>query len=289
MVAHLFPGQGSQHRGMGGALFDTVEQFVAAESEIDALFGYSVRDMCRDDPGEKLKNTRYTQPCLYVVNALHYYDEIRNGHIPKYLAGHSLGEYNALLAAGVFDFLTGLRLVIKRGELMAKAKNGGMAAVVGLDSAQVAQVIADKGFSKLDVANFNSPQQVVISGPVKEIARTEAAFVEAGASMFVPLPVSAAFHSRYMRDAAAAFEAFLEPMSFAAPAIPVIANATARPYPVNDASGAVKTLLVRQISQSVQWVQGLQFLLAQGETEFKEIGPGTVLTRLVDQTRRATS
>jgi len=289
MVAYLFPGQGSQHRGMGTPLFDQVEEFTAAEADIDALLGYSVREMCRDDPDEKLKNTRYTQPCLYIVNALHYYNESRNGDRPKYLAGHSLGEYNALLAAGVFDLLTGLRLVIKRGELMGEAKNGGMAAVIGLDAEQVAGVIAGHDFSTLDVANFNAPQQVVISGPVDDIARAEASFLEAGASMFMPLPVSAAFHSRYMGDAAVAFEAFLEPISFQAPAIPVIANATARPYPVIDASDAVKKLLIRQISQSVQWVQALRFLLAQGVTEFKETGPGTVLTRLVDQTRRATA
>jgi malonyl CoA-acyl carrier protein transacylase len=134
MIAFVFPGQGSQKRGMGAGLFDEARQYAEVEKEVDAILGYSLRELCLEDPDNRLKETEFTQPCLYVVNALHYYKAVNQGARPDYLAGHSLGEYNALLAAGVFDFLTGLRLAQRRGELMSRAKNGGMAAVIGLGS-----------------------------------------------------------------------------------------------------------------------------------------------------------
>jgi malonyl CoA-acyl carrier protein transacylase len=202
---------------------------------------------------------------------------------PAYLAGHSLGEYNALLAAGVFDFLTGLKLVKKRGELMSQAKNGGMGAVIGLDATRIAKVIKESGLTSIDVANFNSPSQTVVSGPVEDIKRAGPFFEKAGAQMYMPLPVSAAFHSRYVAEAAKAFDEFLAPMAFTAPWIPVIANVTARPYPSDNVSESVKSLLVRQITNSVQWTQSIRWLVSQGVTEFKETGPGNVLTRLVQQ------
>src|SRR5690348_13345242 len=137
MVACLFPGQGSQKRGMGQGLFDEMEQYAAVEKDVDALLGYSLRKLCLEDTDGRLKETQFTQPSLYVVNALHYYKSVNDGLIATCVAGHSLGEYNALLAAGVFDFLSGLRLVKKRGELMAKARNGGMSAVIGLGANQI--------------------------------------------------------------------------------------------------------------------------------------------------------
>ncbi|MGZ5431406.1 MAG: ACP S-malonyltransferase [Thermoanaerobaculia bacterium] len=283
MIAYVFPGQGSQKRGMGQGLFDEVREYAAVEREVDALLGYSMRKLCMEDPDNQLKETQYTQPSLYVVNALHYYKAVSDGARPAYVAGHSLGEYDALLAAGVFDFLTGLRLVKKRGELMAQAKNGGMAAVIGLRSEAVAKVIEDNGLTTLDVANFNTPSQTVISGPMDDIKRAGPFFEQAGAQMYIPLQVSAAFHSRYMADAAKAFADFLAPMSFAAPRIPVVANVNARPYPTDNASELVKSQLVNQITNSVQWTQSVRFLMDQGATQFSEIGPGNVLTRMVQQ------
>src|ERR1700733_8040785 len=132
MIAFIFPGQGSQKRGMGQGLFDDVREYAVAEKEVDMILGYSLRKLCLEDADNRLKETQFTQPSLYVVNALYYYKALRQGPRPSYLAGHSLGEYNALHAAGVFDLLTGLRLVKKRGELMSQAKNGGMGAVIGL-------------------------------------------------------------------------------------------------------------------------------------------------------------
>lgn len=286
MIAFIFPGQGSQHIGMGQALFDTVPEYRQAERDVDALLGYSLRQLCLEDTTNRLKETQFTQPALYVVNALHYYKAIADGQRPSYVAGHSLGEYNALLAAGAFDFLTGLRLVKRRGELMALARNGGMGAVVGLSSLQVTQVLQQNGLGALDVANFNSATQTVVSGPVDDINRAAPLFEKAGAAMFIPLPVSAAFHSRYMVDAARSFADFLAPFAFSEPRVPVVANVTAQPYPAGNASQAIKSLLTEQITRSVQWAQSVRLLIGKGVTEFKEIGPGNVLTRIVQQIQR---
>ena len=286
MIAFVFPGQGSQKRGMGQGLFD-VPEYAAVENDVDAIVGYSMRKLCLEDADDRLKQTQFTQPSLYVVNALHYYKAVREGARPAWLAGHSLGEYNALLAAGVFDFLTGLRLVKKRGMLMSQATNGGMAAVIGMSAEKVATVIERNGLSSIDVANFNTPSQTVISGPVDEIKRAGPFFDQEGAQMYIPLQVSAAFHSRYMTDSARAFADFLAPMTFAAPKTPVVANATAEPYPASSASESVKSLLVSQITQSVQWTRSIRFLMRQGVTQFTETGPGNVLTRMVQQIQQS--
>jgi malonyl CoA-acyl carrier protein transacylase len=283
MIAFVFPGQGSQKRGMGAGLFDEVRQYAEVENEVDAILGYSLRKLCLEDPDNRLKETEFTQPCLYVVNALHYYKAVNQDQRPDYLAGHSLGEYNALLAAGVFDFLTGLRLAQRRGELMSRAKNGGMAAVIGLGAGVVAEVIEENRLAGIDVANFNSPSQTVVSGPIEDIKRVGSLFEKAGARLYMPLQVSAAFHSRYMAEAARAFDDFLAPFSFASPKIPVIANATARPYPVDNASESIKSLMVKQITHSVQWTQSVGFLIDRGVTQFAEMGPGNVLTRTTQQ------
>lgn len=286
MLAFVFPGQGSQHRGMGKNLFDSVAQFVSIEREIDRLLGYSLRDACLNDPQGRLKDTACTQPCLYVINALHYFRAIEGGERPHFLAGHSLGEYNALLAAGAFDLLTGLRLVQKRGELMAQARAGGMAAVVGLPEDRVAQILREGGFDTVDVANYNAPSQVVISGPTQDIARAQAVFERAGATLFVPLAVSGAFHSRYMTDASLAFARFLEPFTIGELRTPVLSNVTGELYPTHDATTVVKSCLVKQMTSPVRWTEGIRHLLARGVTSFKELGPGNVLTRLIQQIRQ---
>jgi malonyl CoA-acyl carrier protein transacylase len=197
-----------------------------------------------------------------------------------------LGEYDALFAAGVFDFLTGLRMSQKRGELMSQAKNGGMAAVIGLGAGRIAKVIEENGLASIDVANFNSPSQTVVSGPIEDIKRAGPLFEKAGARIYMPLQVSAAFHSRYMDNAAKAFADFLAPIPFAEPKIPVIANVTARPYPTDGGPEAIKSLLARQITDSVQWNQTVRFLISRGVTQFCEIGPGNVLTRLTQDIQR---
>lgn len=268
---------------MGQGLFDEVREYTAVERDVDSILGYSLRKMCLEDLGNNLRETQFTQPCLYAVNALHYYKAISQGRHPDYLAGHSLGEYNALLAAGAFDFLTGLRLVKKRGELMSQAKNGAMGAVIGLGAGVIAKVIRESGLASLDVANYNSPSQTVVAGPVEDIKRAGLIFDKAGARMYVPLQVSAAFHSRYMADAAEAFGSFLAPLSFSAPRIPVVANVTAEQYPSGNVSELIKSMLVKQITHSVQWTRSIRFMITQGVTEFSEIGPGNVLTKTIQQ------
>lgn len=284
MLAFVFPGQGSQSRGMGANLFGTVREFLAVERDVDQLLGYSIRELCLTDAGDKLKETQYTQPALYTVSALAYYDAMARGSpAPRFLAGHSLGEFNALLAAGAFDFLTGLKLVQERGRIMSRAKNGRMAAVIGLGAARIAAVLREGARLSLDVANFNSPTQAVVSGPAADIASAGPLFEAAGARMYMPLNVSAAFHSRYMSESSRAFEDFLQGFKFQPLRIPVVANATGELYPAGDPTQVIRSLLVRQIDHSVQWVKSVRYLIAAGVTTFKELGPGTVLTRLIQQ------
>lgn len=283
MITFLFPGQGSQRKGMGQGLFDELREYTSVEAEVDRIVGYSMRKLCLEDTDGRLKQTQYTQPSLYVVNALHYYKALSQGVQPSFLAGHSLGEYNALLAAGVFDFLTGLRLVKKRGELMAQAKNGGMAAVIGLGASAIGNVIKEGGLASIDIANFNSPSQTVVSGPTDDIKRLGPMLEKAGARMYMPLPVSAAFHSRYMSDAAREFGDFIAQHSFAVPKLPVVANVTAEKYPMGGTPQSVASLLARQITSPVLWTQSVRLLINQGGTDFREMGPGNVLTRLAQQ------
>jgi malonyl CoA-acyl carrier protein transacylase len=283
----VFPGQGSQKRGMGQDLFDEIPQFAAAEREVDELLGYSVRKLCLEDANKQLSQTQYTQPCLYVVNALHYYKAMADGKQPSYLAGHSLGEYNALMAAGAFDFMTGLRLVQKRGELMAEAKNGAMAAVVGLSPEAVMRLVAANRLTGLDLANYNSPLQTVVSGQAEDIQRAGPIMEQAGAKLYMPLPVSAAFHSRYMADAAEAFDKFLAGFEFRSLTVPVVSNVTGQAYPPDKTGSLVRSLLVKQIVRPVLWTQSVRFLLGKGASTFAETGPGEVLTRLIGQIREA--
>ena len=283
MIAFVFPGQGSQTRGMGQGLFDEVREFVSCEREIDACLGYSARTLCLTDPGNRLRQTQYTQPCLYLVNALHYYKARAAGERPSFVAGHSVGEYNALLAAEAFDLLTGLRLVKQRGELMALATNGGMAAVVGLDAERIVTLMRRHGLTTLDIANYNSPEQTVISGPIADLARAESIFSGAGARRYTPLPVSAAFHSRYMVSAREAFGALLASFTFKRPSIPVISehHRTAISHRGDPGAargahhepGAVDADRAGSAGARCHHVQGNR--------------AGAVLTRLIHQTRQA--
>ena len=277
----MFPGQGSQSKGMGAPLFD---QFPDWTAEADRILGYSIRELCVEDPRGELGLTAFTQPALFVVNALTYRARLEGGQTPPdWVAGHSLGEYNALLAAGVFDFTTGLRLVQRRGALMASVHGGGMAAVIGLEPARIIEILAgSEAGRRVDVANFNSFDQTVIAGPKDDLAAIETAFTAAQARAYIVLNVSAPFHSRYMRAPMEEFGAFLDAFSFEAPRVPVISNVTARPY---DADAGRETL-ARQIGHSVRWLDSMLFLMEQGATEFEEMGPGSVLTKLLAQIRK---
>ena len=278
MKIYMFPGQGSQAKEMGAGLFESYPELTA---KADAILGYSIRELCMEDPREELNKTQFTQPALYVVNALSYFRKVEEAGQPDYLAGHSLGEFNALMAAGCFDFETGLRLVQKRGELMAQISGGGMAAIVNASSEHIADVLKANGLNNVYMANFNAPLQTVISGLYAEVASAEQYFQMQGKMRFYPLATSGAFHSAYMQEAMEQFRTYLRDVPFAAPTIPVVANVTARPYE----AGAILDTLASQIASTVRWSDSMQYLMAlahaRGVTpEFTECGHGDVLTRM---------
>lgn len=275
MLAYLFPGQGSQTKGMGKSLFEDFPQLVA---EADEILGFSIKQLCLDDPSQQLNHTQYTQPAIYTVNALSYFKKIRDTQKkPDFVAGHSLGEFNALLTAEIFDFATGLKLVKKRGELMSQAADGGMAAVIGLQSEAVLEILQKNKLSDVCIANYNSYTQLVISGSKKDIELAQLAFKELSSVTFIPLKVSGAFHSPYMLAAQQQFADYLNQFTFSLPILPVLANVDALPYH----PAIIKQNLANQITHAVQWTRIIEYLNTQPEIKYEEIGPGSVLTGLL--------
>lgn len=276
MKTYVFPGQGSQQKGMGANLF---EEFKDRVAEADTILGYSIQELCLTDSNNNLNQTQYTQPALYIVNALSYLKKIKEtGEKPDFVTGHSLGEYDALFAAGAFDFATGLKLVQKRGQLMSRATGGGMAAVIGLKEEQIAEALKCNNLQNIEMANYNSPTQIVLSGLKQDIEYAKPIFEGIqGVQMFIILKTSGAFHSRYMEEAKREFEVFINAFQFSELSIPVISNVHARPYKQSD----IKQNLVEQITHPVKWTESIRYLMGRGEMEFEEIGVGKVLTGLV--------
>ena len=283
-LCFMFPGQGSQKKGMGEALFEAFPDHVRAA---DQVLGYSIKDLCLLDQDNRLGLTQYTQPALYTVNALSWLAAVELDETPRpaFLIGHSLGEYNALFAAGAFDFETGLRLVQKRGALMAEASGGGMAAIIGLSGDQVRKILEDCHLDRIDLANLNSDTQTVIAGPKDEIDRARADFEASGARMYLPLATSGAFHSRYMKDFQAPFALFLAAFEFHPLATPVISNVEALPYE----QPRIPSLLVDQLISQVRWSDSIRYLADRGIDTFREIGPGNVLTGMMSKRRQRVS
>lgn len=283
MKTYMFPGQGSQKKGMGGDLFD---RFADLTAKADKILGYSIKELCLEDPNKVLGQTQYTQPALYVVNALSYYAHIEDGgDKPDFVAGHSLGEYNALLAAEVFDFEAGLKLVKKRGELMSEASGGGMAAVMNASKEEIEAILAKNGLNNIDLANFNTKAQIVISGLKEEVIKAKDFFQE-GNMMFHPLNTSGAFHSRFMEPSRKKFETYVKKFKTQAPKIPVIANVTASEY-----GEEIAETLAGQISNSVKWFDSVKYLIEDKASdadpmEFIEFGHGNVLTKMVKKIER---
>lgn len=279
MKTFVFPGQGSQFVGMGKNVFDLYPDLV---SDADEVLGCSIKELCLEDPNRVLNETQFTQPAIYVVNALKCRQHLElDDRRPDFVAGHSLGEYSALYVAGVVDFLTGLRLVVKRARLMSQATGGGMLAVIGMQTDRVQSLLVENGFAAIDVANFNSPRQVVLSGSVKDIRECTSVLEKAGAEMVVPLRVSGAFHSRYMQSASVEFERYVRQLAFNRPSIPTIANVTADLY----TEDKVADLLVEQLVHPVRWVDTIRRLMAFQDMVFEEIGEGKMLTKLIGYIR----
>ncbi|MEC1488953.1 ACP S-malonyltransferase [Bacillus subtilis] len=281
MITYVFPGQGSQKQGMGSGLFD---EFKELTDQADEILGYSIKRLCLENPYSNLNKTQFTQPALYVVNALSYLKKIKDEEVkPDFVAGHSLGEYNALFAAEAFDFKTGLQLVRKRGELMSLISNGGMAAVMGLNEEQVAKALKEYHLHDVDIANVNAPYQIVISGKKDEIEKAASLFeTMTEVTMVLPLNVSGAFHSRYMNKVKEEFEEFLHAFYFSPPSIPVISNVYAKPYTYE----FMKQTLADQINHSVKWTDSIRYLMKKGHMEFEEVGPGNVLTGLIHRIKK---
>jgi malonyl CoA-acyl carrier protein transacylase len=248
------------------------------------LLGYSLEELCLQDPQGNLAKTQFTQPALYTIGVLAYLKALQTApRTPDYFLGHSLGEYCALFAAGAFDFEAGLAIVKRRGALMSQVVGGGMAAVIGLESADIEQVFNQAGLRDIQIASYNTPSQVVISGDHKQIEQASAALLASGAKACVPLNVSGPFHSTMMQTVSVSFGSFLRTLSFSGLSTPVVANVTAHPY-TND---SVADLLSKQISGPVRWRQSIGFLLQQGALTFEEIGPGKVLSTMVREIRKS--
>lgn len=279
-LAVVFPGQGSQRIGMGRELFARFPELTELASR---LLGYSIEELCVQDRERKLGLTQYTQPALFVVSALSYMTwREKSGRDPDYLAGHSVGEYVALFAAGVFPFETGVKLVQKRGALMAATGGGGMAAIIGLTPDRIESVLSARGLSEIDIANYNSHEQSVIAGPKEALARARSAFAEEGGARFVELNVSAPFHSRYMAPVAAEFGKFLRAFEYSEPRVPVLSNCEVGLYE----RARVPELLERQLTAPVRWRELMERLLEiDAEIEVAELGPGDVLTKLAAKAR----
>lgn len=281
-LAMVFPGQGSQKTGLLAELaesFDTVQSTFAEASDV---LGYDLWDLGQNGSQEDINLTERTQPLLLTASvAVWRVWCAQNGAAPAYLAGHSLGEWSALVCAGVVDFAAAVKLVQQRGKFMQEAVpagQGAMAAIIGLADEAIVQ--ACTGAAQGEVVapvNYNSPGQVVIAGHSAAVERAMTACKEAGAKRALSLPVSAPFHTSLMRPAAERLEAQIQATVFQAPEIPVVHNVTAR---AESDPEVIKALMVEQIYSPVRWVECIQTLRAQGVETTLECGPGKVLSGL---------
>jgi len=283
-AAFVFPGQGSQYVGMGKDLFET-HSIVRATFRVADEILFEVSQLCFDGPEEELNQTNNTQVCIFTLNCAIFFLLVENGFIPQIVAGHSLGEYSALVAAKVISFEEGLKLIRKRAELMdkaAKSSSGKMLAVLGLEAEKVREIVESlKNKGIIEVANYNCPGQTVISGDKEAVDQAKGVFENAGAKKVVGLKVSGGFHSPLMTEAEEKFEKFLKRFRFEKAAIPVVSNVTAQ---ATNQPDLLKKALSRQITGSVRWEQSIYEMLKNGAATFIEVGPGKVLSGLIKRT-----
>jgi len=282
-VAFVFPGQGSQEVGMGKALADAFPESRAAFEEADASVGFDLSRLVFEGPADELQLTANTQPAILTTSVAALRPLVARGLRPDWVAGHSLGEYTALVAAGSLSLADAALAVHRRGRYMQEAVPvgvGAMSAVLGLDLAEVEKACAASAVegSVVSAANINSPGQIVIAGHAAAVSRAGEACRAAGARRVVPLPVSAPFHCALMKPAEERLAGDLGKIALRDPAVPVVTNVDARPVrTAEECRGA----LVRQVSGAVRWQESIELLAGEGVTTFVEVGPGTVLSGLV--------
>jgi len=281
-VAYVFPGQGAQSVGMGLDLYDSYPSAKKVFDEADASLSFSLSRLCFEGPEEELTKTHNVQPAILVVSiaCLKALQQARRGNFPSpaFVAGHSLGEYTALVAAGALGLADAVLLVRERGRLMYEAglKNpGSMLALIGLDEETVKDVCLQTG---TEISNINCPGQIVISGAVQALTEANKLAKTRGARALIPLKVSGAFHSALMEPVIAEFSKIVSNIRFRPPNIPVISNVTTRSLTDID---SIKKELVKQLRNCIQWQGSVEYMMHSGVATFYEIGPGRVLSGLI--------
>jgi len=281
-TAYVFPGQGSQSVGMGKDLYKTSNTAKAIFDQADSALGFPISELCFNGPESELQQTINSQPAIMTVSVASLEAALEaageDSLCPDFVAGHSLGEYCALVAAGVVDFADAVRVVWERGRLMHEAgmiKPGGMAAIIGLDEACVAGICFDSG---AEIANVNSPAQIVVSGPKDALVKAVELAKEKGARHAIELKVSGAFHSSLMEPVVEGMTKVISRVNFKDPIMPVVVNTSGKMVTTAE---EIKAELIWQLCNSVKWNDSVQFMIDSGVTTFIEIGPGRVLSGLI--------
>lgn len=278
-IAFLFPGQGAQAVGMGKDVAEVSSAAKNVYETADSVLGKSVSTLCFEGPEDSLKQTVNTQPCI-VTTSIALLEALREelDITPDYVAGHSLGEYCAMYTAGVMNLETALKAIQKRADLMSETRGGSMAAVLNASEEQLQAGLAEGSkVGYVDVANYNSPAQVVITGAEDAVKATSEYLLANGVRRVVPLAVSGAFHSKFMENAGNEFAGFVSGLELSDAKMPVVTNVDAKET-IN--ADEFMTKMPRQIYSSVHWTQTIQNMIANGVDTFVEIGPGKVLAGL---------
>jgi [acyl-carrier-protein] S-malonyltransferase len=287
-IAFLFPGQGSQSVGMGKDLSDRYAVARTTFEEADDALGTKLSQLCFEGPEDQLKLTENTQPAILTVSVATWRVLNEKGVKPAFVAGHSLGEYSAHVAAGTISSADAVRMVRSRGKYMQEAVpvgTGAMAAILGMGLDAVAEVCAAAARGQVcESANINSPEQIVISGDAAAVERGVKIAQERGAKRAILLPVSAPFHCSLMKPAQERLAADLQKLNFSAPRIPVVSNVYARPV---EEAGTAREALIRQVTGSVRWSESMQWLIQHEVQTFLEVGPAKVLCGLMRQIDRS--